>query len=651
MSVRSCLLCRAAPSHTIPTRVQKICPHCRTEYGPDTLICPNDGARLDAPVEQADSLIGSLLADRYRVLRMLGEGGMGRVYLAEHVRMGRMSAVKVMSPALAPTADAISRFNREAANASRINHPNVAAIYDFGETADGTLYLAMEYVDGETLASLVRRTGSLPLPLVGELTRQIADALNAAHQFGIVHRDLKPDNILVTRDADDHYLIKVVDFGIAKTTQAAGQTVTTVGMSIGTPEYMSPEQLAGEPLDARTDIYSLGLVAFSMLTGETPFPDISSKKSLVQRLTTRPRTLREVRPSVTWPDRLQAALDRALSPEPDDRYRKVGDFAIDIVAATGTSAAFAEARTRAMTPLGIAAITTPAPPSPASPNKSKRAPVVVALVAAAAAVIAAVLVTSTRQSSVTPPAAIRQLPVTADTTRLVVSPAASVPTSLPAVKYTGVASPRIRQQPASQPRSADSSRALSKARDSVAAARSVVIAPVTPAPGQRLETEVSAPPPLPSTDATRRVRRAGSHAWLNAKGDSSGTLDAATPLIVEAREIMGHVNRARHFFAVTQPAKAMPELRTAYEEYLAFVAEHPGAFQAQVLRKQLIAVTDTALAGCPARSDSIAPKDRHGAMCAGLAKAAALAAQGGRMGGNPFQPNRRVPRSRVVPER
>ena len=630
--------------------MQKICPHCRTEYGPDTMICPNDGARLDAPADQTDTLIGTLFADRYRILRTLGEGGMGRVYLAEHVRMGRMSAVKVMSLALAPTADAISRFNREAANASRINHPNVAAIYDFGETADGTLYLAMEYVDGETLASLVRRTGSLPLALVGELTRQIADALNAAHQFGIVHRDLKPDNILVTRDADDRYQIKVVDFGIAKTTQAAGQTVTTVGMSIGTPEYMSPEQIAGESLDARTDIYSLGLVAFTMLTGETPFPDLTSKKSLVQRLTTRPRTLREVRPSITWPDRLQAALDRALSPEPDDRYRKVGDFAIDILAATGASAASAEARTRAMTPLVVGAIA--APPVPASARKSNRGPVaaVVAAVAAAVAVAATVVITSSGRTPATHPDAPRQQLVTADTDRLVASPPANAPTSVPAPKNTGASKVHVQPLTVAAPRSADSSRLVSKVKDSVSAAAATVASPAMATSAQQLATGSPASVPSSLIDSAPRPRRAGGHKWLAANGDSASQT-AAAPIIAEAREVMGHVNRTRRLFAVNQPGKALPELRTAYEEYLVFVAEHPGTFEAQVLRKQLMSVTDTALAGCPARSDSIAPKDRHEAMCSGLAKAVALAAQGGRVGGNPFQPNRRQPRSRVVPER
>src|SRR5579884_2123766 len=294
-----------------PTRVvqrstvlstRKICIHCGTEFGMEQRFCPNDGAPL-RPTGSDDHLIGQVIADRYQVLELIGEGGMGRVYLAEHVRMGRKSAVKVMSPNMALSADAITRFNREAANAARINHPNVAQIYDFGETSDGVLYLAMEFVEGETLRNIIHRDGPLPPARAANLTKQIADALAAAHHLGIVHRDLKPDNIMVGRHHDGSDWVKVVDFGIAKTVQGSGdpgsgsQTVTTAGVSLGTPEYMSPEQLAGERLDSRTDLYSLGLVLFNMLTGDLPYPKVTSRETLVRRLTEHPRTLAEVAPS------------------------------------------------------------------------------------------------------------------------------------------------------------------------------------------------------------------------------------------------------------------------------------------------------------------------------------------------------------------
>src|SRR5581483_1580048 len=156
--------------------------------------------------------------------------------------------------------------------------------------------------------------------------------------LGIVHRDLKPDNIMIARHHDGSDWVKVVDFGIAKTVQGSGeggsQTVTTAGVSLGTPEYMSPEQLAGERLDNRTDLYSLGLVLFNMLTADLPYPRVTSKETLVRRLTSKPRTLAEVAPRADWPPALQASLDRALAPEPVDRYASVVDFGRDVIAAT-----------------------------------------------------------------------------------------------------------------------------------------------------------------------------------------------------------------------------------------------------------------------------------------------------------------------------
>jgi serine/threonine-protein kinase len=225
------------------------------------------------------------------------------------------------------------RFNREAENASQIAHPNVAAIYDFGETSDGLIYLAMEFVDGEPLTKLLEREGALPARRTARIVEQVASALEAAHDIGIVHRDLKPDNVMITRGRDGTDLVKVVDFGIAKAMEADDQNVTKTGLAIGTPEYMSPEQLGGGVLDARTDIYSLGLVTFNMLTGHLPFPTVTSREALVVRLTEHPRKLAEVRPDATWPASLQAVLDRALAQELASRYQRVTDLGRDLTAA------------------------------------------------------------------------------------------------------------------------------------------------------------------------------------------------------------------------------------------------------------------------------------------------------------------------------
>ena len=311
---------------------QKICPQCGTEYELDQRFCPRDGSTLRSQGGEHD-LVGSIVADRYHVLRKLGEGGMGQVYLAEHVKMGRKSAVKVMNPGMVHDADAISRFNREAANASRISHPNVAAVYDFGETGEGLIYLAMEFVEGPPLTQLIAQQGSLPPLRAAEIARQVADALAVAHDMGIVHRDLKPDNIMVARNRDGTDLVKVVDFGIAKAANNDAQKVTRTGLVVGTPEYMSPEQLAGDKLDGRSDIYSLGLVTFTMLTGTLPFPSESAQETMIMRLTDQPKRLSEMKPETTWTPEVQAVMDRALARDAGQRYQSAGDFGRELVQA------------------------------------------------------------------------------------------------------------------------------------------------------------------------------------------------------------------------------------------------------------------------------------------------------------------------------
>ena len=248
----------------------KICPTCGSEYPMSERFCPRDGSALKGQNAQGD-LVGSMIAQSYHVIKKLGEGGMGAVYLAEHVKMGRKSAIKVMNPGMNQDPDAIARFNREAANASRMNHPNICAIYDFGETSDGVIYLAMEFIEGQSLTSLIEKTGSLPPARAASILHQTADGLQVAHDYGIVHRDLKPDNIMIARGRENSDLVKVVDFGIAKASTSEAQKVTKTGLVVGTPEYMSPEQLAGDKLDGRSDIYSLALVGFNMLTGVLPF--------------------------------------------------------------------------------------------------------------------------------------------------------------------------------------------------------------------------------------------------------------------------------------------------------------------------------------------------------------------------------------------
>ncbi len=310
----------------------KTCATCGAAWPDDTKFCPSDGSPLRAA--EGTSLIGSIIDGKFHILEKLGEGGMGAVYLGEHVKMGRKSAIKVLTQSLAQDTEAIARFNREAANAARISHSNVCAIYDFGETTEGVIFLAMEYVDGESLSDILAREGPLEPHRAATITHQVGDALQAAHDLGIVHRDLKPDNIMITKGRDGCDVVKVVDFGIAKAMGGEeGQKVTRTGLVVGTPEYMSPEQLSGDLLDGRSDIYSLALVLFRILTGRLPFEADNAQEVMIKRLTDEPTRLNDAMPGANFPARLQDVLDRALERMPADRYVKASDFAKDVVQA------------------------------------------------------------------------------------------------------------------------------------------------------------------------------------------------------------------------------------------------------------------------------------------------------------------------------
>ncbi len=309
---------------------QKLCPTCGTEYPLSERFCPRDGTALRSTNALGD-MVGSVVADRYHIIKKLGEGGMGTVYLAEHVKMGRKSALKVMNPGMNQDPDAIARFNREAANASRLSHPNICAIYDFGETPEGLIYLAMEFIEGQSLTDVIEANHGMSAPRAASIIHQAADALGVAHDAGIVHRDLKPDNIMIMKGRDGSDMVKVVDFGIAKASSSDAQKVTKTGLVVGTPEYMSPEQLAGDKLDGRSDIYSLSLVAFNCLTGTLPFPSNSAQEAMIMRLTDHPKTLAEMRPDIEWPAELQAVMDKALARDADERYQKAPAFGIDMV--------------------------------------------------------------------------------------------------------------------------------------------------------------------------------------------------------------------------------------------------------------------------------------------------------------------------------
>jgi serine/threonine-protein kinase len=282
----------------------------------------------DSPPESADPLISQLVADRYRVIRKLGEGGMGSVYLAEHVVIEKKFALKVLAPELARRADLVARFLQEARSASRIGHENVIDISDFGQSPDGLVYIAMEFLDGKDLGEIVRTQGAMDWPNARDIVMQICRALRAAHDKGIVHRDMKPENIfLIQREGQPHF-VKILDFGIAKVMglDPNGPRLTRTGMIFGTPEYMAPEQAEGKDTDHRADIYAVGCIMYHLITGQTPFVAESFMTMLTKHLMEDP-----VPPSVRRPDlaitpEMDMLVLKALEKDRDKRWQSMAEL-------------------------------------------------------------------------------------------------------------------------------------------------------------------------------------------------------------------------------------------------------------------------------------------------------------------------------------
>lgn len=257
--------------------------------------------------------VGEVIDGRYRVLASLAAGGMGEVFKVEHISLGKQFALKVMLSGLKANADLVERFKLEAMAASRIGHPNIVSVSDLGQTPDGVLYFVMELLEGRTLTELLEREGAQSPKRTIEIGRQIAEALAAAHRHQIVHRDLKPDNVMLIERAGADEALKVLDFGIARVERKTG-SATSVGQVLGTPAYMSPEQARGLAVDARSDIYSLGLILHELLTGAPTFTGDSAHMVMLRQVQGRPPRL----PS-SVPPPLAALVDAMLRKEPGER--------------------------------------------------------------------------------------------------------------------------------------------------------------------------------------------------------------------------------------------------------------------------------------------------------------------------------------------
>jgi len=270
-------------------------------------------------------------------VKKVGEGGMSFVYLANDIATRERYAIKVLSASLSQDANAMARLRREAALGMRLAHPNICHIIRLGETEDGLVYVVMPFVDGEILSDLTNRLGYLPLKQVARLLHNIATGLQVAHGLKIVHRDLKPENVMVCRRPDGSDYAVVMDFGLAKERKAGAelQRLTATGIILGTPEFMSPEQLRGKPLDPRTDIYSLALMTYEMLTGKLPFQGRTQQEMMIARLRSDPIPIRRMRPDFDIPESVERVLNKAMARNPDDRFQTVVEFADALAMAAG----------------------------------------------------------------------------------------------------------------------------------------------------------------------------------------------------------------------------------------------------------------------------------------------------------------------------
>ena len=288
--------------------------------------------RASAAVSKAtgapDPLIGRLINDRFKISALIARGGMGKVYRAEQAPLGRVCAIKVLNPNYAGEHDPEfhKRFFLEASIASKLTHPNTVTIFDYGRTDDDIYYMAMEYLEGHTLHRAIREAGHFPEERAAHVARQICRALREAHSLGVIHRDLKPANIFLVEHGDESDFVKVLDFGLVKNvSETKGEDLTQTGLFMGSPKYMAPEQIRGDRVDARTDIYALGIILYEMVTGKVPFDRPNSVNILMAHVNEEAPPLRQMNPNIQISPQLEDTIARCMAKDVDQRLRSMDE--------------------------------------------------------------------------------------------------------------------------------------------------------------------------------------------------------------------------------------------------------------------------------------------------------------------------------------
>jgi serine/threonine protein kinase len=326
--------------------MRKLCLRCGSKFVSDAQFCPHDGSLLVTDHDIPDPLLGTVLLEQFRIDERIGTGGMGTVYRAHQTTVGRDVAIKVLRQELARDDQAVARFEREGRLAIALDHPNLVRVFLTGRLGDGRLYIVMELLAGRTLAEELERLGPPSVERAVILLMKLCAALGAVHAAGVVHRDIKPENVYLVRRGSDADFIKLVDFGIARVLQTGdvGPTTTQSGRVFGTATYISPEAATGDDTDHRSDIYSLGVLAYQLLTGELPFEGSTAGAVLMQHVHREPPPMRSKGRGAEVPGELCAVVMRSLRKDPDERPQSLAELLDSLAQAAGRAGLLHDAR-------------------------------------------------------------------------------------------------------------------------------------------------------------------------------------------------------------------------------------------------------------------------------------------------------------------